>query len=96
MSCHIKLAPAARHNHIDSGLFAFGKECQFRYIQYIFPPYLGVAAVRHKKFIIETAKDGQVRLACRMAKNAEHLCRQTIFGNTVETIQSGLRRPTDI
>ena len=84
------------HCHIDTGIFRFGKQRQFRNFQNVFPAYFCMTAMRHIETIIKTTEDGVERFQYPMFKDTEHLLFQRIFRNPIMMIQSGLRSPAYI
>ena len=84
------------HRHIDTSLFRFGKQRQFRNFQNIFPAHFRMTAMRHIETIVKTTEDGMERFQYTMLKDAEHFLFQRIFRNSIMMIQSGLRCPTYI
>ena len=57
---------------------------------------LGMAAVRRKEAVVESAEQRVFGIVDVMLEHAEHLVVERIFRHSEVIVQSGLRRPTDV
>ena len=96
VSGHEELTSATCHSHINARIFRFGKQCQFRHFEDVFPAYFRMAAMRHIEAIVKTTEDRMERFQHPMFEDSEHFLVQWILGNSVVMIQSGLRSPAYI